>query len=133
MSRDRGRSQSSGRVGEYLQREETRARCEAQLASGAKWDHATWDVSQWAAENVVSNVFTGGRFSGTAEFGRFARSLQAEISPDGDASGFVLKGLELVASCAKDVSARGTSADTGGGIGSTNAMIADEGDSMVHE
>ena len=87
----------------------------------------------------MSNVFTGGRFAGSAEFSTYARALQAEISTAGDETGFVLKGLALAASWGKDVSTRGAT----GGISQDveDAMITDEdadmvteeGDSLVHD
>ncbi len=102
---------------------------EGQVSGGAKWDTAVWDVSQWAGENVVSNVFTGGRFAGSAEFGRYARALQAEISVAGEETGFVLKGFALAASWGRDVSARGSSGGFEEGD-EEHAMVTGDGDTM---
>jgi hypothetical protein len=107
---------------------------EAQAAPGALWDSAIWDASVYGEEDIISNVFVGGRFAGSALFGRFARSLQAEISPSGEETGFVLKGLALTASWGKDASQRGASLALGGPLGdSSQAMISDEGQVMVYE
>lgn len=104
------------------------------LGTGARWGSAVWGSSRWAVSDIVNNVFTGGRFAGSNDFGKYARALAAVVIPSGDPSGFVLKGLALRGSWGKESSSKGTSPDVGGvSLGTSRAMIEETGDEMIHE